>query len=98
MKIDSVNRNEAVTQYLNSTSNASAKTPPTVNISDSVELSEGAQKFSNLIKTAQDSLKASGSDEEIKVSDILAKMKDNSYHVSTDDVVKGILDFDTKGV
>lgn len=97
MKIDSINRNEALSQYMNSTAGATAKTSPTVNISDSVELSEGAQKFSNLMKTAQESLKASGSDEELKVSDILDRMNSNSYHVSTDDVVNGILNYTPKG-
>lgn len=91
MKISSVNQSEAVSKYY-TVGETPAKTSPKVNnISDKVELSEGAQKFSALVKAAKESLSTSGSEEEAKVSEIIAQIRSNSYDVSTDDVVRDIM-------
>lgn len=90
MKISSVNQSEAVSKYY-TVGETSSKTSAKMNISDKVELSEGAQKFSALIKAAKESLNASAPEEDAKVSEIIAKIRSNSYDVSTDDVVRDIM-------
>ena len=91
MKINSIDQNSAISNYLNNSSGVQRKTETTMHISDSVELSEGAQKFSAYVKAAQESMRASGSAEDIKVDEILKQMKSGSYSVSTEDVVNDIL-------
>lgn len=91
MKIDSINQSEAISKYLSNAGSPSVKDAPEVNISDSVELSEGAQKFSALLKAAKEALQASGAEEEVKVADIISRMNNHSYQVSTEDIVSSIL-------
>ena len=71
--------------------NKPVKSPIKADISDSVELSEGAQKYSELLKAAKDAMENSGKSEEAKVADIMAKMNNNSYKVPTGDIVSGIM-------
>ncbi len=91
MKINSVSQNDAISKYINNVNNKPVKSPIKAEISDSVELSQGAQKFAALLKSARDSMEKSGATEEAKASDIMAKMNNNSYKVPTDDVVSGIM-------
>lgn len=91
MTINSINHSEAVSKYINTTGSPASKAAPAVSRADSVELSEGAQKVSSLIKNAKEALKASGSDEDVKVADIVARLNNHTYNVSTDDVVNDIL-------
>ena len=91
MKINSVSQNDAISKYINNVNNKPVRSPVKADISDSVELSEGAQKFAALLKAAKDSLETSGKTEEAKVADIIARMNDNSYKVPTGDVVSGIM-------
>lgn len=91
MKINSVSQNDAISKYINNVNNKPVRSPVKADISDSVELSEGAQKFAALLKAAKDSLENSGKTEEAKVADIIARMNDNSYKVPTGDVVSGIM-------
>lgn len=91
MKINSVSQNNAISKYINNINNKPAKSTVRAEISDSVELSEGAQKYASLLKTAKESMDNSGIAEEAKVADIMARMNENSYKVPTRDVVSGIM-------
>jgi sialic acid synthase SpsE len=91
MRINSVQQNDAISKYMNNVNAASAKNPITTKISDTVELSEGAQKFAALMKAAKESMEGTDSAEETKAADIIAKMNSNSYKVPSEDIVKGII-------
>jgi anti-sigma28 factor (negative regulator of flagellin synthesis) len=91
MKINAISQNDAISKYINNVSNKPVASPVRADISDSVELSEGAQKFAALLKAAKESIENSGKAEEGKVADIIARMNDNSYKVPTDDIVSGII-------
>jgi anti-sigma28 factor (negative regulator of flagellin synthesis) len=91
MKINAVSHNDAISKYINNVNNKPVSRPVKADISDSVELSEGAQKYSALLKAAKDSMENAGKAEEAKVADIMAKMNTNSYKVPTGDVVSGIM-------
>jgi len=91
MKINPVAQSDAISKYVNSANSTSVKGPLTANISDSVELSEGAQKFSALMKAAKETVEKTGADEEAKVGDIINRMNAGTYKISTEDVVRDIL-------
>ena len=91
MKINPLQQSDMISSYLNKVNSPSAKSNLTTGITDSVQLSEGAQKFSALFKQAKEALEKSGSSEDVKVADIMARMNSNSYNVPTDDVVSNIL-------
>lgn len=91
MRINSVQQSDAISKYLNNVNGSPAKVPSVSDISDSVELSEGAQKFSALMKEAKEAMVKAGIDEEVKVADIMARMNNNSYNVSDEDVLNGIM-------
>lgn len=91
MKINSVSQNNAISKYINNVNSKPVKSTVRAEISDSVELSEGAQKYASLLKAAKESMDNSGIAEEAKVADIMARMNDNSYKVPTRDVVSGIM-------
>ncbi len=91
MKINSVSQNDAISKYINNVNSKTVKSTAKAEVSDSVELSEGAKKFAALLKAAKDSMDSSGETEDAKAADIMAKMNDNSYNVSTGDVVSGIM-------
>lgn len=91
MKINSVSQSDAISKYVNNISNKPVKSPLKAEISDSVELSSGAQKFSALLKSAKEAMEQSGAAEEAKAADIIARMNDNAYKVPTGDVVSGII-------
>jgi hypothetical protein len=91
MKINSVSQNDAISKYINNVNAKPVKAPVKAEISDSVELSDGAQKFAALLKAAKDSMESASTLEEAKAADILAKVNDSTYDVPTKDVVSGIL-------
>jgi anti-sigma28 factor (negative regulator of flagellin synthesis) len=91
MKINAVYQNNAIEKLANNINNKPVRSPVNADISDSVELSEGAQKYAALLKAAKDSMENSGTTEEAKVADIMARMNSNTYKVSTGDVVSGIM-------
>lgn len=91
MKINSVSQNNAISKYINNVNSKPVKNTVRAGISDSVELSEGAQKYASLLKAAKESMDNSSIAEEAKVADIMARMNDNSYKVPTRDVVSGIM-------
>lgn len=90
MKINSVSQSDAISKYVNTVNSKPVKSVPKAEITDSVELSPGAQKFASLLKSAKDSMEI-GSAEDAKAADIMAKMNDNAYKVPTGDVVGGIM-------
>lgn len=97
MKISSVGSNDAILNCNKIQKSASVKGSLETKISDSLELSEGAQKYSALLKEAKESLAAADANEKIKMENILSKIKDGSYQVSEDEVVHDILSgFPTK--
>ena len=91
MRINSVSHSDAISKYVNNINSKSVISPLKAEITDSVELSSGAQKFASLLKSAKDSMEKSGIAEEAKAADIMSKMNDNTYKVSTGDVVSGIM-------
>jgi len=90
MKINPISQSDAV-KRMNLNSASAAASPLKMEINDSVELSEGALKFSELFRNAKKSLEASGAEEETQVSDIIARINNNTYKVSDEDVVNNIL-------
>lgn len=91
MEINSVSQSNAISKYMNNVSTKPVQSPAKVEVSDSVELSDGAQKFAALLKSAKDSMENVGTAEEAKAADIMAKMNSNSYQVPTNDVVSRIM-------
>lgn len=91
MRINNVSQNDAISKYVNNVSDKPVKSQAGAGIADSVELSEGAQKYASLLKTARDSMSAADVSEEEKVADIMARMSNNSYQIPTEDVVSGIM-------
>lgn len=91
MKINSVEQSDSISKYVNNVGNNPSKKPVEANISDTVELSEGAQKYSALMKAAKESADKIGSDEAAKVADIMARIRSNSYEVSDKQIVNSIL-------
>ncbi len=90
MKINSISSADAVSKYHNSVSPV-AKSKPSVGVSDSVELSDGAQKYSALLKTAKDEMAKTDQQEQARAESIKAQIGANAYHVSGGSVVKDIL-------
>ncbi len=93
MKINSVGQGDAISKYLNNVGSVQSKPVSAPKISDTVELSEGAQKYSAIMKAAKAAADKIGSDEDAKVADIKARIKNNTYAVSdqqiTDSIING---------
>ncbi|UOO37306.1 flagellar biosynthesis anti-sigma factor FlgM [Oscillospiraceae bacterium CM] len=90
MKINSVSQNDAISKYVHTINSKPTPAAVKTGINDSVELSEGAQKYAALLKAAKDSIDSPGA-EEAKAADIMARMNNNSYNVPTGDVVGSIM-------
>lgn len=90
MKINPLQQSEAISKYSNVVS-ARSKGIERPGISDSLELSDGAQKFASLLKEAKEAMEKSSQDEEIRASDIINQIKDNSYDISAEEVADKIL-------
>ncbi len=91
MKINSVQQSDAISKYVNNVGVASSKPSTASRISDSVELSEGAQKYSAIIKAAREAAEKIGTDEDAKVADITARIKNNTYKVTDDQIADSII-------
>ena len=91
MKINQVSQSDAITKYVNNINSKPVKSPIKAEITDSVELSAGAQKFASLLKSAKETMDKSGATEEARAADIMAKMNDSTYKVPTGDIVGGIM-------
>lgn len=89
--INAVSQNDAISSYMTKVNSTPAKASAVGEISDSVQLSDGAQKYASLLKTAKDSMDNSSAAEDAKVADIMARMNNNTYNVPTGDVVSGIM-------
>jgi hypothetical protein len=90
MRINSVSHSDAISKYMNVVSGKPVKGELKAEITDSVVLSEGAQKYASLLKSVKDSVDKSSAAEEAKAADIMARMNSNTYKVPTEDVVRGI--------
>ncbi len=91
MRINSVSQNDAISKYINNVNAKPVKGPMATKISDSVELSEGAQKFTALLKAAKEALENASTLEDARAADIMAQIKNNAYDVPVKDVIDGIL-------
>ncbi|MGE4354050.1 MAG: flagellar biosynthesis anti-sigma factor FlgM [Oscillospiraceae bacterium] len=91
MKINPLSQSEAVSKIMNINRNSYSGKKISVDISDSVELSESAQKYAELVKQAKENMASSETDEAVKVADIVSRMNSNTYSVSDDDLVDNIL-------
>jgi anti-sigma28 factor (negative regulator of flagellin synthesis) len=91
MKINSLGKNDAISKYIDSPSRNVEKSAPVVNITDKLELSEGAQRFSELLKAAKSEMEKIGAEDEKKTADIIDKIKNGSYKVDDDAVIASIL-------
>ncbi|HHU22244.1 MAG TPA: flagellar biosynthesis anti-sigma factor FlgM [Clostridiales bacterium] len=91
MKINPLHQSEAISKYSNIVNNTRPQNAGNPGISDSLDLSQEAQRFSSLIKEAKEAMNRIGRDEEIKVAEIINQIKNNSYHVSAEDVADKIL-------
>ena len=90
MKINSISSADAVSKYQNCVSPAT-KCRPAAGVSDSVELSDGAQKYSALLKAAKDEMASGDVQEQAKAAAIKEQISADAYHVSGRSVVKDIL-------
>jgi anti-sigma28 factor (negative regulator of flagellin synthesis) len=91
MKINSVGQNDAISKYIDGINKKTERTAPVVNVTDKLELSEGAQKFSELLKTAKDEMSKLDVKDEQKTKDIIERMKKGTYNVSEGEVAASIL-------
>jgi anti-sigma28 factor (negative regulator of flagellin synthesis) len=91
MKINPVPQNDTISKYLSTKDKTASKTSVEANIEDKVELSEGAQKYAALIKTARDSADSSITDDDAKIADIKSKITNNTYNISDDQVARSII-------
>lgn len=91
MKINSIQQSESISKYINNVSNSQARPSIASKISDTVELSEGAQKYSALMKAAREQADKIGSDEDTKVADIMERIKSNTYDVPSQQVAASIM-------
>ncbi|NLM83724.1 MAG: flagellar biosynthesis anti-sigma factor FlgM [Clostridiales bacterium] len=92
MRINSVNQSNAIAQYMNAVQAKQDKTPARPELqSDSVELSEGAKKYAAFLKQVRANLESSEVEEAAKVDEIMEKIKNNEYNVSSDDVARSIM-------
>lgn len=91
MKINPVSQSDAVSNVMNVNSNSFSGKKLEIDISDTVELSEGAKKYSELVKNARKAMEVSEADEADKASDISSRIGSNTYQVSDEDVVNNIL-------
>jgi anti-sigma28 factor (negative regulator of flagellin synthesis) len=91
MRINPLHQSEAISKYSNIVNNTRPQNTQRPGISDSVDLSREAQKFSSLIKDAKEAINKIGQDEEIKVADIINWIKNDSYQVSAEEVADRIL-------
>jgi DNA-binding ferritin-like protein len=91
MRINSVSQSDAISKYMNAVNSKPVKGELKTEITDSVVLSEGAQKYASLLKSVKESVDKSSAAEEAKAADIMARMNSNTYKVQTEDVVKGII-------
>jgi hypothetical protein len=91
MKINSVGQNNAISNYSDGVTKSSEKAAPVVNVTDKLELSEGAQKFSEMIKAAKEDMDNLSTQDDKKTDDIIARMKNGSYKTSDSDVIASIL-------
>lgn len=92
MKINPVGNSDAISNYQQMKNSTVQKSSPTANVSDSVELSEGAQKYSSILKAANEEMEKLGLDEQARVDYIQTRMSEGSYQVSAKDVAQSILD------
>jgi DNA-binding ferritin-like protein len=91
MRINSVSQNDAISKYINNVNTKPVREPMATKISDSVELSENAQKFTALLKAAKEALENASTLEDARTADIMAQIKNNNYDVPVKDVIDGIL-------
>ncbi len=91
MTISSVGKSDAIRQYENVAGGSTPKDPPAARISDSVELSEGAQKYAALLKKAKEATETADANETARAAEIAARIQAGTYQASTDDVVGSIL-------
>lgn len=93
MKINPVNQSNAIAQYLNAVQAKSDKAParPEMATSDKVELSEGAKKYAEFLKEAKAHMERSEAQETEKAAEIMEKMKEKTYQVSSEDLARSIL-------
>lgn len=91
MKINSVGQNDAISKYIDGISKKTEKPGPVVNVTDKLELSEGAQKFSELLKAAKDEMARLDARDEKKSAEIIERMKKGTYNVGEGEVAASIV-------
>jgi anti-sigma28 factor (negative regulator of flagellin synthesis) len=91
MKIQPLGHSDAISKYTSGSGAVPAKGSPSAEVSDSVVLSEGAQKYSSLLKQVRQAVERSCDNEACRAADIAERIKEGTYQVSADDVVSGIL-------
>ncbi len=91
MKINSVGNNDAISKYSNGVSRSAEKAAPMISISDKLELSEGAQKYADMLKAVKAEMDKLDERDEAKTADIIERIKNGTYQVSSSDLVASIL-------
>ncbi|NMA38100.1 MAG: flagellar biosynthesis anti-sigma factor FlgM [Papillibacter sp.] len=91
MKINHVGQNDAISKHIDGINKKIEKSGPVVNVTDKLELSEGAQKFSELIKAAKDEMAKLDAKDEKKAAEIIERMKKGTYKVGEGEVAASIV-------
>lgn len=92
MKINPLFQSDIVSRYMDSAACVSHKAEKTsaTSSSDSVELSNGAQKYAELLHTARSAIDQSDKDEEVRTGEIMAQYQAGTYQVSDNDVIAAL--------
>lgn len=93
MKINPLFQSDIVSRYMDNAtcvSHKAEKTSATSSSSDSVELSNGAQKYAELLHTARSAIDQSDKDEEVRTGEIMAQYQAGTYQVSDNDVIAAL--------
>ena len=93
MKINPVSNNNIVSSYLNTNSNIKSNTKNEAEeISDSVEFSEDALKFSAVIKNVNIDLDARDPQELAHIQEVTNKIKNGTYNVDGNKIAQKLLE------
>lgn len=93
MRINPAFQNEIVSNYVNNATSVQPQTEVShiVPTNDSVELSNGAQKYAELLRNARTALDTSEETEAAKAKEIAARMSAGTYEVSDDELATALM-------
>ncbi len=91
MKINPINQGDVISRVTNTNGNPLSGAQVSLDISDTVELSDGARKYADMVRSAKAAMEASEAEEEARAANIASRVTNKTYQVSDEDVVGTIL-------